>query len=369
MLYSVTKLFTPIQFSSVTARNRLWVSPMCQYSADAMDGQVQPWHVAHYGALAQGGAGLIMFEATGVVPEGRITPWDLGIWADSQISGLSGIVSFIKSQGVTAAIQLGHAGRKGSTQRMWQGSDYVPPAEGGYQTYAPSPIAFNGLPVPLELTTEQIGVLAGAFAAASARAARAGFDVIELHGAHGYLLHQFLSPLSNQRLDQYGGSLENRCRFPLEVITAVRQAIGPERALAIRISATDWVEGGWDLDQSVQFAQWARDCGLDHIDVSTGGLVPDAKVPVKACYQAPFAGAIRSRTGLSTNTVGVIETADQAEALIADGTADAVMLGRPFLRDPNTPTKWATELGLNPDDWCPPQYARAGWQRYYPAKS
>ncbi|MDR1187596.1 MAG: NADH:flavin oxidoreductase/NADH oxidase [Bifidobacteriaceae bacterium] len=362
----MTKLFSPIKFGSVTARNRLWVSPMCQYSATGKDGKAQPWHLAHYGALAQGGAGLVVLEATGVVPEGRITPWDLGLWEDSQVQGLAEIVSFLAGHGVLAGIQLGHAGRKGSTQAMWEGSDYLPESSGGYQTYAPSPIAFGDLPVPLELTLDQIAGLIEAFASAARRAAQAGFDVIELHGAHGYLIHQFLSPLSNHRLDQYGGSLENRCRFALEIIAAVRQAIGPDRTLAMRISATDWADGGWDLEQSVQLVSWAKDTGLDHIDVSTGALVADAKVPVAPGYQAPFAGEIRRRTGLSTSTVGVIETPEQAEGLIEEGTVDAVMLGRPFLRDPHTPVKWATQLGLEPTDWCPPQYATAGWRRYYP---
>jgi 2,4-dienoyl-CoA reductase-like NADH-dependent reductase (Old Yellow Enzyme family) len=338
---------------------------MCQYSSEAMDGRVCPWHFAHYGALAQGGTGLVMLEATAVAPEGRITPWDLGLWDDSQIAGLAQIARFIKSQGALAAIQLGHSGRKGSTERMWEGGAHVPPADGGYQTYAPSPVAFAGLPRPLELTREQIAELVRAFAAAAGRAADAGFDVIELHAAHGYLLHQFLSPLANHRLDQYGGSLENRCRLLLAAVAAARTAISPERALAIRVSATDWAPGGWDLDQCVELAGWAKDAGLDHIDVSTGGLVADAKVPVEPGYQAPFAAAIRRRTGLSANTVGVIETAAQAEELIETGAADAVMLGRPFLRDPHTPVKWATELGLEPADWCPPQYSTAGWRRYH----
>jgi 2,4-dienoyl-CoA reductase-like NADH-dependent reductase (Old Yellow Enzyme family) len=364
----VSKLFSPIAIGPVTARNRLWVSPMCQYSSETKDGRVHPWHIAHYGALAQGRPGLIALEATGVVPEGRITPWDLGLWDDAQIGGLAGIADFIKAQGVVPAIQLGHAGRKGSTSQMWAGSTPLPVAEGGYQTFAPSPIAFGEMPVPQELTTGQIADLVEAFAAAGARAAKAGFDVIEIHGAHGYLLHQFMSPLSNHRADQYGGSLENRLRFPLAVVAAAREAIGADRALFMRISATDWAEGGWDLEQSVELARQAKALGLDHIDVSTGGLVPDAKIPVGPGYQAPFAEAIRGRTGLSANTVAVIETPVQAEALIADGAADAVMLGRPFLRDPHTAVKWATELGLEPAAWSPPQYATAGWTRYYAPK-
>ncbi|MDR0594843.1 MAG: NADH:flavin oxidoreductase/NADH oxidase [Bifidobacteriaceae bacterium] len=380
----MSRLFTPIGIGPVTARNRLWVSPMCQYSSESMDGQAYPWHAAHYGSLAAGGAGLVVLEATGVAPEGRITPWDLGLWDDSQIGPLASIAAFIKAQGALAGIQLGHAGRKGSAQKMWLGDGHVPPERGGYQTYAPSPIAFGALPEPRELTNDQIADLVAAFAAAAGRAARAGFDVIELHGAHGYLIHQFLSPLSNRRRDRYGGSLENRCRFALEAVAAARAAIGPDRALLLRISATDWVDGGWDLDQSVELVRAAKDLGLDHIDVSTGGLAPDAQVPVKPGYQAPFGAAIRRRAALSTNTVGVIETPEQAEALIADGPADgaanaagaagaagaaddvdAVMLGRPFLRDPHIAVAWATRLGLEPADWCPPQYARAGWQRYY----
>ncbi|MDR0627533.1 MAG: NADH:flavin oxidoreductase/NADH oxidase, partial [Bifidobacteriaceae bacterium] len=358
----MAKLFTPIQVGRLDARNRLWVSPMCQYSSAGRDGRVSPWHVAHYGALAQGRPGLIVFEATAVAPEGRITPWDLGLWDDSQVEGLAGLVDFIHGQGVLAGIQIGHSGRKGSTSPMWEGSTYVDPADGGYQTYGPSPLAFGDLPVPLELTTAQIEDLVVAFAAGAERAAKAGFDFIELHGAHGYLMHQFLSPLSNQRLDEYGGSFENRCRFPLAAIAAVRAAIGPDRALLIRVSATDWVPGGWDLEQSVQFARLAKAAGLDHIDVSTGGLIADATVPVAPAYQAPFAAAIRAETHLPVNTVGIVDTSARAAALVEDGTVDAVMLGRPFLRDPNTALKWATELGLEPAEWSPPQYATAGWR-------
>ncbi|MDR2373999.1 MAG: NADH:flavin oxidoreductase/NADH oxidase [Bifidobacteriaceae bacterium] len=361
----MAKLFTPLGLGPLTARNRLWVSPMCQYSSEFMDGRARPWHAAHYGALAAGGAGVVVLEATAVAPEGRITPWDLGLWEDSQIDGLAGIAGFIKGQGALPGVQLGHSGRKGSTSQMWRGSAHVPPPEGGYRTHAPSAIAFADLPVPLELTPEQIEGLVEAFAAAAARAAQAGFEVIELHGAHGYLLHQFLSPLSNHRLDQYGGSLENRCRFPLAAIAAARRAVGPDKALLIRISATDWAEGGWDLEQSVEFAGLAKAAGVDLIDVSTGGLTPDAPVPVAPGYQAPFAGAIRQRAGVAVSTVGVIETAEQAEGLVADGVADAVMLGRPFLRDPHTPIKWAAELGLDTAEWCPPQYSMGGWRRYY----
>jgi 2,4-dienoyl-CoA reductase-like NADH-dependent reductase (Old Yellow Enzyme family) len=248
---------------------------------------------------------------------------------------------------------------------MWNGGAHLPPDSGGYQTVAPSPIAFAGLPVPQELSAGQIELLVEAFGQAASRAVRCGFDLIELHAAHGYLVHQFLSPLSNKRSDSYGGTLENRCRFPLAAISAMRDSVPAERALMIRISATDWMPGGWDLEQSEQFVAWARQRGLDHVDVSTGALVAEAKIPVGPCHQAPFAGAIRRSAALTVNTVGMIETAEQAEKLLQDCLTDAVMLGRPMLRDPHTATKWATQLGGEAADWCPPQYAAAGWRRAY----
>jgi 2,4-dienoyl-CoA reductase-like NADH-dependent reductase (Old Yellow Enzyme family) len=359
----MAELFSPAQIGPVTVRNRLWASPMCQYSAT--DGRAGSWHLGHYASLARGGAGLVVVEATAVAPEGRITPWDLGLWEASQVRPLAQVAALIAAAGATPGIQLGHAGRKGSTTQMWAGSEPLPPEDGGYETWSASAIPFNGLPSPRELSPGQIGELVGAFAAAAGRAREAGFEAVEIHAAHGYLLHQFLSPLSNRRTDAYGGSPAGRERFVLEVVEAVRAAIGPEAALLMRVSATDWVPGGWDLDQTRRLAGLAEDRGLDHLDVSTGGLVADAKAPVAPAYQAPFAAAVREDVGIGVNAVGVIDSADLAAGLVEDRAVDAVMLGRPLLRDPHTPIKWAVELGEDPERWSPPQYLTAGWARYH----
>jgi 2,4-dienoyl-CoA reductase-like NADH-dependent reductase (Old Yellow Enzyme family) len=382
----MSKLFTPVAVGPLTAKNRLWASPMCQYSATGRDGRATAWHQAHYGALAAGGAGLVMVEATAVTPNGRITPWDLGLWDDSQIEPLAPVAAFIESQGAVPGIQLGHAGRKASTQPMWEGGAYVPPEQGGYEAVAPSPIPFGDLPAPRELAQAEVEGVARAFGEAAGRARRAGFRAVEIHAAHGYLLHQFLSPLSNRRTGDYGESWRNRTQLVVDVVRTVKDGIGPDAALLVRVSATDWVEGGWSVDDTVRLVgRLVHDAGIDHLDVSTGGLVPDAKIPVRPAYQAPFAAEIAERTGIAVNTVGVVDTADLAEGLVTgsgpakellrvegapegrmekDGL-DAVMLGRPLLRDPHTPVKWATELGEEPVDWCPPQYATAGWARYY----
>jgi 2,4-dienoyl-CoA reductase-like NADH-dependent reductase (Old Yellow Enzyme family) len=358
-------LFTPITVGQLTLRNRLWVSPMCQYSTTEPDGRVGPWHQAHYGALAAGGAGLVVVEATAVSPEGRITLNDLGLWEDSQVPGLRDLADFMHSQGVAAGIQLAHAGRKAGTTPMWDGSRPLTAEQGAFITLAPSPIAFGNYPLPRQANAGQIEALTAAWANAAKRAVEAGFDFIEIHGAHGYLLHQFMSPLSNTRVDGYGGTLAGRCRFALAVVKAVRQAIPDRVALSMRVSATDWADGGWGVDDTVQLAVWAREQGLDHIDVSSGGLVENAKVPVGPGYQAPFAAQVKKASGLSANAVGLIDSAAQAEQLVASGAVDAVMLGRPLLRDPHLPIAWATELGVEPTSVCPPQYARAQWRRYH----
>jgi 2,4-dienoyl-CoA reductase-like NADH-dependent reductase (Old Yellow Enzyme family) len=338
---------------------------MCQYAAEGRRGGVEAWHRVHYGSLAAGGAGLVVVEATAVAANGRITPWDLGLWDDSQIAPLASVAELIKAQGAIAAIQIGHAGRKGSTSRMWEGSTPVPPEAGGYRADAPSAVAFTGLPVPHELSWPEMAAVAAAFGAAAARARSAGFQAVEIHAAHGYLLHQFLSPLANRRSDSYGGSLANRSRLPLDVVAAAREAIGDDMALMMRVSATDWVDGGWDLDQTAQLAAWARDAGLDHLDVSSGGVVAEARVPVGPAYQVPLAAELGRATGLSVNAVGLIDSAAVAEQIVAEGGVDAVMLGRPLLRDPHTPIKWATQLGEDPAAWSPPQYAIAGWRRHH----
>ncbi|MDR1117785.1 MAG: NADH:flavin oxidoreductase/NADH oxidase [Bifidobacteriaceae bacterium] len=362
----MAKLFSPVSLGPLTVKNRLWASPMCQYSVETRDGRAGPWHQAHYGAMAAGGAGLVVVEATAVAPEGRITPWDLGLWDDSQIDALAPVAAFIEAQGAVPAIQLGHAGRKASTQKMWEGDAYVPPEQGGYQAVAPSAIPFADLPTPRELTAEEVAGVARAFGEAAARARQAGFRAVEIHAAHGYLLHQFLSPLSNHREDEYGGSGWNRGQLIVDVVRAVRDGIGPDAALMMRVSATDWVEGGWDVDDTSQLVgRLAQYAGIDHLDVSTGGLVPDARIPVGPAYQAPFAAQIAQETGIQVNSVGIIDTPEMAERLVTEGGLDAVMLGRPFLRDPHTPIKWAVELGEDAAAWTPPQYARAAWTRYY----
>lgn len=350
-------LFQPVRLRSVTVPNRVWVSPMCQYSADGLDGLATDWHLVHLGALAQGGAGLVMTEATAVSPEGRITAWDLGIWNDAQRDALARVVGFIHDRGAVAAVQLAHAGRKASTYPEWRGHGTQPVAEGGWTPVAPSAEAFTGYAVPEALDEAGIARVVADFAAAARRAVDAGFDVIELHAAHGYLLHQFLSPLANHRTDGWGGSLEHRARLLLDVVRAVRAEVGEAVPLLVRFSGTDWVEGGWTIEDTETVAGWAAEAGADWFDVSSGGVVADARIPVGPGYQVPLATAVRTATGLPVNAVGLIETAEQAEAVVASDRADAVMLARPLLRDPHLPQAWATELGAEAA-W-PVQYRRA----------
>lgn len=352
-------LFEPITIRDLTVRNRLWVSPMCQYSVEQQDGVPTPWHLVHLGGFAKGGAGAVVVEAAGVVPEGRITPHDVGIWNDEQRDAFRPIVDFLHTQGAAAGIQLAHAGRKASTYRPWndvQGT--VPEAEGGWQTVAPSAVAFDDYATPRELETEDIRVVALAFAAAARRAVEAGFDLVELHAAHGYLLHQFLSPLSNHRTDTYGGSLENRARALLETIDAVRAEVGEGFPVVVRFSATDWVDGGLTVDDTVQVARWAAEHGADLADVSTGGNVAKAPIPVGPGYQVPFAERVGRDAGIGTIAVGMISTAFQAEQIVATGQADVVMVGREFLRDPSFALRAAAELGVALD-YEPQQYHRA----------
>ena len=351
-------LFAPITVRGTTVRNRLWVTPMCQYSAEKQDGTPTDWHLVHLGSLARGGAGAVFTEATAVVPEGRISPQDLGLWNDSQRDAFARIVNFIHSQGAAAGIQLAHAGRKASTYRTWdERRGTVPTDDGGWPTVAPSAVAFPGYEPPVELTAAQIRGVAAAFAGAARRAIEAGFDMIEIHAAHGYLLHQFLSPLSNFRTDGYGGSLANRARALLETIDAVRSEAGPEVPIVVRFSATDWVEGGWTLADTVTVARWAQEHGADMADVSSGGNVP-AHVPVGPGYQVPFATAVRTRAGVPSIAVGLVEEPRQAEQLVATGLADVVMMGRALLRDPNFPLRAAAALGVE-TGYAPPQYHRA----------
>jgi len=336
-------LFSTLKIRGLNLRNRIVVSPMCQYSA--LNGVVGEWHQVHLGAFATGGNALVMVEATGVNSEGRISVGCPGLWNDEQESAFLPIVSFAHSQETLIGIQLAHAGRKGSTTLPGADHPIATPAEGGWQTLAPSPVAFHGLQDPRAMSVEEIHRTTNDWADAATRAIRAGFDVIEIHAAHGYLLHQFLSPLSNQRTDEYGGSLENRMRFLLEVCSAVRKAIPESAPLFVRISATDWKDGGWDLEQSISLALEMKKIGVDLIDVSTGGLVHDAKIPVGPGFQVPFARAIKNATGIMTSAVGMITVAEQANAIVEAEDADIVMLAREMLRNPRWALDAASKLG------------------------
>lgn len=358
-----TALFAPLTVRSITMRNRVWVSPMCQYSCEDRDGVPTDWHLVHLGSFARGGAGLVMAEATGVLPEARISPWCTGLWNDAQRDAWARIVTFIKSQGAVPAIQLQHAGRKASTYREWSGKGTVPVSDGGWTTVAPSAIAFTGYDAPVALDDEGIARVVDGFASAARRAIEAGFEVIEIHGAHGYLLHQFLSPLSNERKDQWGGSLENRARLLLDVVRAVRAEVGDEVPVFVRISATDWVEPeGWTLEQSVQLASWIADAGGDVIDTSSGGLITGVTIPSAPGYQVPHAHAIKSGSHTLTTAVGQIVESRQAEEIVATGKADAVFVGRQFMRDPHLPMRWAHDLGATIE--YPLQYERGRWPRH-----
>jgi 2,4-dienoyl-CoA reductase-like NADH-dependent reductase (Old Yellow Enzyme family) len=352
----MTQLFTPLEIRSVRFRNRVAVSPMCQYSCD--DGFATAWHLVHLGSRAVGGAALVMVEASAVEAHGRISPADLGIWKDAHIESLSHIAPFIKKQGAVPGIQLAHAGRKASTRIPWEGGTTIPVSEGGWQPVAPSAIPFrDGDAAPAELSRTEIRGIVDAFAAAAHRARTAQFEVVEIHGAHGYLINEFLSPLSNRRTDEYGGSFENRTRFALDVARAVRSAWPDELPLFMRISATDWVEGGWDLDQSVRLSGQLKDAGVDLIDCSSGGVVPYAKIPLGPGYQVPFAERIRSETGILTGAVGMITEPEQADQIIRNGQADIVLLARAMLRDPYWALHAAKALGSEAP--VPVQYGRA----------
>ncbi|HEY2625113.1 MAG TPA: NADPH dehydrogenase NamA [Candidatus Udaeobacter sp.] len=350
-------LFDPLSIRDLTLANRVVVSPMCQYSST--DGFANDWHFVHLGSRGVGGAGLVLTEATAVLPEGRISPQDLGIWSDKHIEPLARIVRFIHEQGTVAGMQLAHAGRKASTWRPWEGSGAVPESEGGWKkVVAPSALRFaDNYPMPQALTKDGIQEIVAAFAQAARRACDAGFRVIEIHAAHGYLIHEFLSPLSNQRDDAYGGSFENRTRLIREIVAAVRSSWPKGAPLFVRISATDWVDGGWDIRQSVELARALKQLDVDLIDCSSGGTVPHAEIPVGPGYQTPFAEQIRRDTGIMTGAVGMITSPVQAEHIIATQQADAVVIAREFLRDPYWPLRAARKLDQS-ISW-PVQYLRA----------
>jgi len=354
----VSSLFSSLTLRGTTFRNRVWVSPMCMYSS--VDGHPTDWHLVHLGAFAQGGAALVMTEATAVVPEGRISPEDAGIWNDGQAADYERITAFVRSQGSVPGIQLAHAGRKASTRAPWRGRGYVDPTEGGWETVGPSAVGYADWPVPRELTAEELTALPGLWADAARRSLRAGFEVAEIHAAHGYLLHQFLSPLSNRRTDAWGGDLAGRSRLLVEVVDAVRDVWPDDRPLFVRLSATDWVAGGLVADEVAEVAARLAERGVDLVDVSSGGLSPDQQVETAPGYQVSFATRVREVSGLPVAAVGLITEPRQAEKIVADGEADAVLLARELLRNPHWAQQAAAELGA-PDDavrW-PEQYLRA----------
>ena len=358
----MTSLFDPMTLRSLTVPNRVWMAPMCQYSALAEGpdtGAPHDWHLAHLGARAVGGTGLVLTEATAVSPEGRISPWDLGLWNERQTEAFARITAFLRSQGAVPGIQLAHAGRKASTERPWKGGGPVAVTDGGWQPVGASPVPFaDGYPVPVELSASEIAEIVADFAAAARRALAAGFQVVEIHGAHGYLISSFLSPHANHRKDAYGGSFENRIRLALEVVDAVRAEWPEDLPVFFRVSATDWLpEGGWTPDDTVALASELKAHGVDLLDASSGGNATSQRIPTAPGYQVPFATRVREESGLATGAVGLITEAAQAEEIVASGQADAVFLGRALLRDPNWARAAARELGA--DVRVPEQYLRA----------
>ena len=352
----MSQLFTPLTLRGVTLPNRIFVSPMCQYSS--RDGLPTDWHLVHLGSRAVGGAGMVMVEATAVTPDGRISPDDSGLWSDAHAAAFLPITRFLAEQGAVPAIQIGHAGRKASVDAPWRGGQPLDSDNRGWQPLAPSALPFApGHPLPRELAEAELEDLTQSFVVAAGRALTAGFRILELHMAHGYLLHQFLSPLSNRRSDRFGGSLENRMRLPLRITEAVRKVWPDELPLLVRISVTDWAPGGWDLEQSIILCRALKARGVDLVDCSSGGLVPDAVIPAGPGFQVPFAAAIRREAEIMTTAVGLITAPAQAEQVVATGQADAVFLGRELLRNPSWPQQAAAALGVDLE-W-PPQYRRA----------
>ena len=353
---AMAHLFEPLTIRDTTFRNRIAVSPMCEYSS--VDGFASDWHLVHLGSRAVGGAGLVLTEAAAVTPEGRISPSDLGIYRDEHVAKLREIVRFVRAHGAVAGIQLAHAGRKASTARPWDGGKPVAPRDGGWQPVAPSAVPFTpGDPAPRALTAGELGEVVRSFASATRRALEADFQTVEIHAAHGYLLHEFLSPLSNLRDDRYGGSFENRTRLLREVAAAVRAALPPSRPLFVRISASDWIDGGWSIEESVALSRDLKALGADLIDVSSGGLAPQQQIPFGPGYQVPFAERIRAEAGIATGAVGLITEPHQADAIVRGGQADIVLLAREFLRNPYWPLQAAAVLGA--DVGWPRQYLRA----------
>ncbi|WP_369765933.1 NADH:flavin oxidoreductase/NADH oxidase [Flavobacterium sp. WC2429] len=351
-----SKLFSPLQIKNITLKNRIAISPMCQYSA--IDGFANDWHLVHLGSRASGGAGLVIQEATAVSPEGRISPGDLGIWSDAHIEKYIQINQFIESQNAVPGIQLAHAGRKASVSAPWEGNKKLDATQGGWQTVASSEIGYHDNEAsPVALDKNGIQKVLSDFKSATKRSVQAGYKVMEIHAAHGYLLHQFLSPLSNLRTDEYGGSFENRIRFTLEVVAAVQTEWPKDLPLFVRISATDWADGGWNAEESVQLSKILKEKGVDLIDVSSGGAVSHQQIPLGPNYQVPFAERIKKETGILTGAVGLITEAHQAEEIVASGKADLVLFARESLRDPNLGLTFAHDLQA--ETVWPKQYERA----------
>ncbi len=350
----MTKLFSPINVRGITAKNRIWVAPMCMYSCEAKDGVVTPFHLVHYGERALGGAGLIIVEATAVRADGRITPWCTGIWNQAQVEAWKPVTAFIKANGSVPAIQLAHAGRKASTHR--DGSGSLTLADGGWQTVSSTDEAFDGFFAPHQLETAELQGIVEAFVSSAKNAIEAGFEALEIHAAHGYLMHQFLSPISNHREDEYGGSLENRARLLIEVVSGIRAAVGDDVPLFIRFSATDYREGGWDEAQTAQVAKWCADAGADLFDISSGGLITGVTIPSGPGYQVPLSEFVAERVEEPVTAVGQITEPKQAEEILQRGEVEVIMIGRAALRDPHWPLRAAAELGVDVE-W-PGQYQR-----------
>ncbi|ODU03403.1 MAG: oxidoreductase [Pseudonocardia sp. SCN 72-86] len=356
-------LFDQVALRGLTVRNRIWLAPMCQYAVDACDGVPTDWHLVHLGARATGGFGLVFTEASAVVAEGRISPQDAGIWNDAQADAWARVVGFLHDRGAAAGVQLAHAGRKASVEAPWRGGTPVAPADGGWTAVAPSAAAFDDFVVPHVLDAAGIREVVDAFAAAAVRADAAGFDTVEVHGAHGYLVHQFLSPLSNLRDDSYGGSFENRTRLLREIVDAIRTVWPERKPVCVRLSATDWVEGGWSLEETVEVSQVLAGQGVDLVDVSSGGLDPRQQIAIGPGYQVPFARAVREKAEVTTAAVGLITEPAQAQRVLDDGAADVVLLARAALREPGWPWRAAHELGIPADEApYPPNYARGAWR-------
>ena len=358
----MTKLFEPIQIRSLIIRNRVFIAPMCQYSCENRDGVPGDWHNVHYPGFAAGGAGLVVVEATAVSAIGRISPWDTGIWNDEQLSAWRGITNSIQLRGAAAGIQLAHAGRKASTYREWSGSGSVPLSDGGWQSVSSTDVAFAGYDAPRQLETSEIFGIIDEFRLAAQRSVEAGFDLVQIHAAHGYLIHQFLSPLANQRTDEYGGSLENRARLLLEIVSAIRGQVGQDYPIMVRFSATDYHQEGWTVEDTAAVAAMCEDAGADFFDISSGGLVTGVTIPTGPGYQVKFADFIAKTAGVRVSTVGQITTGEQAEAILQETELDAVSIGRAALREQFWAGSAANQLGVHLEYW-PEQYRRGWWPK------